>query len=182
MLEARNPRPAALTRQLDSLFQLFRDPFIRYAAQAYRVQSLERTLGQIKLRLDSVRARARSTIRSIGPSPSPSDSLTQAHRRRDDTQRALGIVRLDIAPSIDSLRQQMAKWKDSTYRGYDSITKELGSGIGREPIADSTGRDGSATIRLPRGQWWIYARSWDAVGSEQRVVLEHTGVRRAGCA
>ena len=34
--------------------------------------------------------------------------------------------------------------------------------IGRQPIPDTTGTDGTVTIRLPNGDWWVYARSWDA--------------------
>jgi hypothetical protein len=188
-LEAKSPKPAALTRQLDSLFQRFREPFIAYAAQAYRVQSLEAAMARIKLRLDSV-PRASPLYDSLYRSfATDSDSLAPAHRRRDQTQHILAAVRNDLEPRIDSLRQQMARWKDTTYRGYDSITKVLGSGIGREPIADSTGRDGHATIRLPRGEWWIYARSWDAwdPNSEwywnvrvtgERVVLDRASGRR----
>ena len=189
MLESRSPKPVALTRQLDSLFQRFRGPFISYAVQAYRVQSIQASLGRIKLRLDSL-PRAGPVYDSLYRAFAVgSDSLTQANRRRDDTQRALDVAHVNLTPRIDSLRQLMARWKDSTYRGYDSITKELGSGIGREPIADSTGRDGSATISLPRGRWWIYARSWDAwdPNSEwywnvpvtgERVVLDRATGRR----
>jgi hypothetical protein len=189
MLESRSPRPAALTQQLDTLFQRFRGPFISYASQAYRVQSLEASLGRIKLRLDSLPRGSQVYDSLYQTFTADSDSLALAHRRRDDTQRELGVVRNSLASRIDSLRQQMAGWKDTTYRGYDSITKLLGSGIGREPIADSTGRDGSAVIRLPHGHWWIYARSWDAwdPNSEwywnvpvtgERVVLDRATGRR----
>jgi len=160
-MEARSPRPAAITSRLDSLFQLYRDPFVVFASADYRVQKLQNSLARLKAELDSL---PRSSPRydtlyrafTLG-----SDSLSLARRRRDDTQRAFGVVRVQLAKSIDSLRRQMGQWKDSTYRGYDSITRVLGSGLGHEPIADSTGADGSATLRLPRGDWWIYARSWD---------------------
>jgi hypothetical protein len=162
VLEARNPQPAEITRRLDSLFQIFRDPFIAYARQAYRVQSLEARLARMRLRMDSL-PRSSPVYDSLYRAyATVSDSVPPAKRRRDDTQRRMGEVRNAIAPAVDTLRQAMARWKDSTYQGYDSITKVLGSGIGREPISDSTGRDGKVTLRLPRGEWWIYARSWDA--------------------
>jgi len=162
LLEAKNPRPAAITRQLDSLFQQFRGPFVAYAREAYRVQSLEARLARLRLRMDSL-PRSSPLYDSLYRAFSTgSDSVTQAHRRRDKAQHFLAAVRNDVSPGIDSQRQAMARWKDSAYRGYDSITKALGSGLGREPIADSTGADGTAVIRLPSGDWWIYARSWDA--------------------
>lgn len=188
-LESRNPRPAVITRQLDSLFQRFRDPFVAYAREAYRVQSMQAALGRLRLRMDSLPRSSPVYDSLYRIFATTSDSLTPAKRRRDDTQLKLGVVRNAISSDIDSLRQIMARWKDSTYRGYDSITKVLGSGLGREPIADSTGRDGKATIRLPRGEWWIYARSWDAwdPNSEwywnlrvtgDRVVLDRASGRR----
>jgi hypothetical protein len=160
--EQRNPRPKRETRQLDSLFAAFRVPFGTYAAAAYRVQSLERSLGYLKARLDSLPRQSPaydSLYRAFGAG---SDSAAAAHKRRDSVQRELAVARAKLSPGIDSLRQLMARWEDSTYRGYDSITKILGTGIGREPIADSTGSDGKVTLRLPRGSWWLYARSWDA--------------------
>jgi hypothetical protein len=188
-LESQNPRPAAVTQQLDSLFQRFRGPFTDYAREAYRVQSLEASLGRLKLRMDSL-PRSSPVYDSLYRAFAlGSDSLSLARRRRDETQRALAVARDRLSPRIDSLRQQMARWKDTTYRGYDSITKMLGSGLGRAPLADSTGATGAATIRLPRGDWWIYARSWDAwdPNSEwywnvrvtgNRVVLDRASGRR----
>jgi len=188
-LEAGSPRPAALTQQLDSLFQRFRGPFTNYAREAYRVQSLEASLGRLKLRMDSL-PRSSPVYDSLYRAFAfGSDSLSLARRRRDETQRALGVTRNQLSARIDSLRQQMARWKDTTYRGYDSITKVLGSVFGREPRSDSTGAEGRATIRLPRGDWWIYARSWDAwdPNSEwywnvrvtgDRVVLDRASGRR----
>jgi hypothetical protein len=189
--EAANPRPARQTHQLDSLFAAFRTPFIAYARAAYRVQALERSQGYLKLRLDSL-SRASPLYDSLyRVFAAGSDSVTAAHRRRDDAQRELGIARAKLSPTIDSLRQQMARWEDSTYRGYDSITKVLGSGIGREPISDSTGADGRITLRLPHGAWWIYARSWDAwdpysewywnvpaPGAGEHLLLDRTNGRR----
>jgi len=188
-LEAKHPRPAPLTQQLDTLFQRFRGPFVTYAREAYRVQSLEASLGHLKLRMDSLGRSSPQYDSLYRAFATGSDSLAAARRRRDDTQRALAVARNELSPRVDSLRQEMARWKDSAYRGYDSITKALGSGLGREPLADSTGRDGTALLRLPRGDWWIYARSWDAwdPNSEwywnvkvtgDRVVLDRASGRR----
>jgi hypothetical protein len=160
-LEARYPRPAPITRRLDSLFQEFRGPFTTYAREAYRVQSLEARLGRLKLRMDSL-SRASPLYDSLYRAFAVgSDSLAAARRRKDATQNQLAVTRNQLGPAMDSLHRQMAQWKDSAYRGYDSITKALGSGLGREPLSDSTGRNGTASLRLPRGDWWIYARSWD---------------------
>lgn len=162
VLEAANPRPAALTRQLDSLFELFRVPFSAYARAAYDVQILERSLGRLKQSLDSLPrggAQYDSLYRRFAAG---SDSLERAQERRDHTQRALAVTRNRLSAPLDSLRARMARWEDSTYREYGSITERLSSSLGREPLADSTDAWGKAKLRLPAGDWWIYAHSWDA--------------------
>lgn len=187
--EARSRRPERETRQLDSLFAAFRIPFGAYAAAAYRVQSLERSLAYLKARLDSLPRQNPAYDSLYRAFADGSDSVAAAHRRRDDAQRELALARAKLSPRIDSLRQLMARWEDSTYRGYDSITKALGSGLGREPVSDSTGTDGKVMLRLPRGSWWIYARSWDAwdpysewywnvPATGARVVLDRSNGRR----
>lgn len=159
---ARSPRPERETRQLDSLFAAFRGPFTTYASAAYRLQAAQRSLGDLKARLDSLPRQSPAYDTLYRRFAMESDSLAALQKRRDDAQRELSLARARIAPRIDSLRQLMSRWEDSTYRGYDSITKVLGSGLGREPMSDSTRADGKVTLRLPRGSWWIYARSWDA--------------------
>lgn len=158
----KSPRPERESRQLDSLFAAFRVPFTTYAGAAYRLQSLQRSLALLKARLDSMPRQGPAYDSLYRVFATGSDSIAGAQKRRDDAQRELSLARAKLAPRIDSLRALMSRWEDSTYRGYDSITKVLGSGIGREPMADSTGPDGKVTLRLPRGTWWIYARSWDA--------------------
>lgn len=159
---ARRPRPERESRQLDSLFVAFRGPFTVYASAAYRVQSRKRSLALLKARLDSLPRQSPAYDSLYRQFATGSDSVPAAEKRRDDAQRELSLARSKLAPRIDSLRQLMSRWEDSTYRGYDSVTKVLGSGIGREPMADSTGPDGKVTLHLPRGEWWVYARSWDA--------------------
>jgi hypothetical protein len=189
LLEAANPRPAGITHALDSLFQTYRGPFMAYASAAYRVQLEQRRLGYLKLRLDSLPRESPaydSLYRAFGRG---NDSLTLLLRRRDEAQRGLAVARNEYMPAIDSLRTLMGRWKDSAYRSYDSLTKSLGTGLGREPWSDSTGADGRATLRLSRGDWWIYARSWDTwdPNSEwywnlpvtgERLVLDRSNGRR----
>jgi len=160
--EARSARPAGPARQLDSLFTRFRQPFGVYAAAAYRLQSLDRAQERLKLRLDSLPRSSPAYDSLYRAFAAGMDSIAAARRQRDDAQRELALARAKLSPAIDSLRQLMARWEDSTYRGYDSITKALGSVLGREPIADSTDAEGKARLWVPRGRWWIYARSWDA--------------------
>ncbi len=161
VLEAGNPKPVALTRPMDSLFQMFRGPFIAYAAAAYRLAALDRSLTQRKAQMDSLPRTSPVYDSLYRAFAGGSDSLAVLKHLRDDAQHRLGEYRIKVGEPLDSLRQLMSTWEDSTYRSYDSLTKVLGSGIGKEPIADSTDATGKATLTLPPGDWWIYARSWD---------------------
>ncbi len=186
---ASHPEPASLTRPLDSLFQAYRGPFTAYATRSFQVQRQEHGLARLKLRLDSLspgHPEYASLYRSF---TTGADSLAQLRRQRDQAQRTLAEARNRLTPAIDSLRQLHARWQGEAYRGYDSITRLLGTGIGREPRADSTGPDGSVRLRLPPGDWWIYARSWDTWDpysewywnvrvSGDRVVLDRSTGRR----
>jgi hypothetical protein len=188
-LEAANPRPAALTRPLDSLFALFRTPFAAYARATYDVQTRERALNLLGQRLDSLPRGSAEYDSLYRRFAAGSDSLTRARDQRDQAQRSLAVVRNRLGPALDSLRGLMARWEDSTYREYASITARLSSSLGREAIADSTDAWGKATLKLPPGDWWIYAHSWDAWDPNSqwywnvpvtgnRVVLDRTTGRR----
>jgi hypothetical protein len=188
-LAARNPKPVATERALDSLYQAFQGPFSAYAAIAYRVQGLERRLAALKTQLDSLPRGAPAYDSLYRAFQAAADSLPRLKSRRDEAQRRLAQARATLGPAMDSLRQIMTAWQDSTYRGYDTLTQRLSQGLGREQVADSTDQEGRARLRLPPGDWWIYAQSWDAWDPNrkwywnvkvtgERVVLDRTNGRR----
>lgn len=182
-------RPAQIVAQLDTLYTKFRKPFGAYALQAYKVQTLERNNAYIRQRLDSLQRNTPAYDSLYRQFAIGADSIKAAKSVRDRAQEELALARIDLGPRMDSLRQIMIRWEDSTYRGYDSVTKKLGSVIGREPFVDSTGVEGKVTLRLPAGNWWIYARSWDAWDPHsewywnvpvtgERIVLDKTTGKR----
>lgn len=183
-------RPEPLTTTLDSLYTRFRKPFGVYALRAYQVQTLSRNQAYLRQQLDSLTRNAPGYDSLYRAFTRYVDTILTVRKLRDVAQDELAIARIDLGPTIDSLRKIMIRWEDSTYHGYDSVTKALGGGIGREPFADSTGANGKVTLKLPIGNWWIYARSWDAwdphsewywnvpVTSERVVLDRTTGHRR----
>lgn len=190
-LESQAPAPVATTRPLDSLFQAFRGPFAAYARAALRTRRLEDSLRLLHVRLDSLPRTAPDYAELYRRFAALSDTLKSATAVRDKAHASLDRVRATLSPRIDSLRGRMSRWQDSTYQGYDSIVGALNDRIGQQPIPDTTGTDGSTTVRLPNGNWWVYARSWDAEDPNaewywnvpvtgDRVVLDRrTGMRRA---
>lgn len=190
VLQGNRQRPALVVARLDTLYTRFRKPFGAYALLAYKVQTLERNQAYLRQRIDSLPRSAPTYDSLYQVFGRGADSIKATKLLRDRAQEELALARIDLGPHIDSLRQIIVRWEDSTYRGYDSITKKLGTVIGREPFTDSTGADGTVKLRLPAGPWWIYARSWDAwdphsewywnvAVSGERVLLDKTtGQRR----
>lgn len=157
-LEARGtPRPH--TRELDSLFALWREPFLRFARASYRTQQLRDSLTRLRLRLDSLPRNAPEYPALYHQFGSLTDSLKAANDSTEPARIQLDRKRAVVLPRIDSLRRLVTTWENSTFRNYDSIVKALAGTS--EPIAATTGPDGQATIELPKGRWWVYAWAWD---------------------
>jgi hypothetical protein len=189
VLQGDRQRPPVIVAQLDSLYARFRKPFGAYANLAYKVQTLERNQAYRRQQLDSLPRDSPAYDSLYRHFSRGADSIKAVKLQRDRAQEELALARIDLGPRMDSLRQIVVRWEDSTYRGYDSITKKLGDVIGRQPFIDSTRADGKVKLRLNAGAWWIYARSWDAWDPHsewywnvpvtgERVVLDKTNGRR----
>lgn len=134
-LEAKaGPRPH--TRELDSLFQAFRVPFVEYLKATGR-------LG--KLRLGNHAA----------------DSIAIAAKAVTTTRSTLNRAREQLWPAMTTYRAVVQRWEDSVYRDYALITRSMGERIFANPVADTTDSLGWATITLTNGRWWATARSID---------------------
>lgn len=155
---AKSPRPA--TAVLDSLFAEFRGPFTGYSAATFRLGKLRDSLAQLQHELDSLGRDTPEYAALYAHFGRLSDSVVPAEVRAQAAHAALDKARSAFVARSDSLRAIVRQWEDSTYRGYDSIVRELSKG--REAVTDTTEADGWAHLRLPPGRWWIYARSWDA--------------------
>lgn len=157
---ARAPRPD--TTALDSLFRAFRVPFVRYTGTLQRTERLRDSLDALRARLDSL-PRNTPAYRDLYAAFSRlGDSLAAAQKRTEQARQALDRARGDFLDRSESLRAAIRNWEDSTYRGYDSITRGLATRRRQDPRTDTTGGDGWARFELPPGAWWIYGRSWDA--------------------
>lgn len=58
----------------------------------------------------------------------------------------------------DSIEQLRSAWGDRAYRDYNTIVDSILDARGREVRSDTTGADGWASVSLPGGDWWAYAR------------------------
>jgi hypothetical protein len=157
-LEAAAP-PRPHTRELDSLFSQWREPFIHYARASYRANRFRDSLAALRKQLDSLPRNAatyQSLYRDFG---ALTDSLDAARKEGEPARIKLDQVRPRLLPRIDSLRREVTVWENSTFHDYERIVRDLART--RDPRAATTGPDGRATIQLDDGRWWIYAWAWD---------------------
>jgi hypothetical protein len=157
-LEAKaSPRPH--THALDSLFALWREPFLRFARATFRSQQLRDSLALLRQRLDSLPRNAPEYQALYSTFGSLSDSLKAATDSIEPARVELDRKRKGLLPRIDSLRRLVTAWENSTFQRYDSIVKQLAGT--REPVGITTGPDGRAALKLDNGRWWIYGWAWD---------------------
>jgi hypothetical protein len=161
-LEKRATTPRPDTTALDSLFQAFRLPFMRYTAAVQRVERLRDSLEQLRAGLDSMPRNAPEYRERYAGFSRLDDSLAAERKAAEAAREELDRARKEFAERGDPLRARIRHWEDSTYRGYDSITRGLAARRRQDPLTDTTGADGWAHFKLPSGDWWIYGRSWDA--------------------
>jgi hypothetical protein len=163
-LEARapSPRPVGAAATLDTLFQRFREPFAAFAAGSERSMRLRDSVQAARTELESLPPNAPRRSELQARVARQLDSLAAAEQRTVRARTALDQARRVLLPRIDSVRTRLRSWEDSTYQGYDSIVRGLTARSRRDAVTDTTGAEGRAHLRLTGGQWWIYARSWDA--------------------
>ena len=161
-LEAQAATPHPDTTALDSLFRAFRVPFMSYTAAVQRAGALRDSIERFRTRLDSLPRNTPEYRREYAAFALLEDSLGERRAAVERARRELDRARAEFAERGDSLRAGIRHWEDSTYRGYDSITRNLAARRRQDPRTDTTGADGWASFTLPPGEWWIYGRSWDA--------------------
>jgi hypothetical protein len=157
---ARSPRPDTVA--LDSLFRAFRGPFVSYTGAVQRTERLRDSLDAMRGAIDSLPRNDPAYRERYAEFSRLNDSLTSAQRATERARQALDRARTAFIERSDTLRAKIRHWEDSTYRGYDSITRNLAVRRRQDPHTDTTGGDGWAHFTLPAGEWWIYGRSWDA--------------------
>jgi hypothetical protein len=161
-LEASAASPRPDTTALDSLFRAFRVPFINYTQTIQRTERLRDTLDQLRARIDSL-PRSDPAYRDLYAGFSRlNDSLEAGQKQAERARQELDRARAQFIERSETLRARVRHWEDSTYRGYDSITRNLAARRRQDPRTDTTGGDGWARFHLPPGAWWVYGRSWDA--------------------
>jgi hypothetical protein len=161
-LEAKATTPRPDTTALDSLFRAFRVPFVSYTHAVQRTERLRDSLERLRAGLDSMPRNTPEYRVMYAGFSGLEDSLAGARKAAERARHELDRARAEFAERGDPLRARIRHWEDSTYRGYDSITRNLAARRRQDPRTDTTDARGWAQFTLPPGEWWIYGRSWDA--------------------
>lgn len=138
-LEGAGPGVALERTTLDSLFSEFRVPFLAF----------------FNARL------ARDSARQQGDSA----ALSRADARYEKAQAELDAARARLTPKIDSLRQVIRLWEDTTYARFPVLADSLRDASGHALISDTTDANGVVSLHLPKSEagWWITASSWNVL-------------------
>jgi len=149
--EAALPRPH--TAELDSLFQLFREPFSQSTRFAVLVDRLRDSLRVAEADPTGM------TLRAV-----LEDSIRVLERARLQASERLAEIRDQVGPTIDSLRAEVRTWEAEAFRNWAETTRSLSAGNLVAGIMDTTRFDGTARLYLPPSgrSWWIYARSFNS--------------------
>jgi hypothetical protein len=160
-LESRAAGGRPHTRELDSLFQAFRQPFLAFARTAWQLEQTTR------LRDSLLRRHTSSTPGTPGARELAqrlqrvADSLRRLAPVLESRRAALGAARDTLWPRIERLQAEVRRWELSAYAGYDTIVRGFARDHLKLGIADTTDSNGWASLKLSPGRWWIYARSPD---------------------
>jgi hypothetical protein len=63
-----------------------------------------------------------------------------------------------VAARVDSFRIARDSWEENTYAEYFDIEQDLLKDAKAEIHADTTSAEGTVTMRIPSGDWWLVSR------------------------
>ena len=104
------------------------------------------------------------------------DSLANAQKRTEAARVELDRARTQFIERSESLRARIRHWEDSTYRGYDSITRNLAVRRRQDPRTDTTRRRRVGPLHAAAGTVVDLRPVVGCDGSERGVVLERRGL------
>lgn len=94
------------------------------------------------------------------------NELEGVERRLDRERKAafdaFTAAQGNVTARVDSFRIVRESWAEEAYAGYYDIEVQLLGGS--EVVEDTTNARGTATVRLPGGEWWVTTRAPVAAG------------------
>lgn len=149
------------TQALDSLFQAFHGPFLDMSRTAWQVEQTSRRLDSVDKALAAAPPGSPAAGELTSARRGIADSLAAQSTALERARRALGAARDTLWPRIERLRTEARAWQQTTYAGYDTLSRSQTTDKMRMITSDTTGATGWATLRIRPGTWWIHTRAPD---------------------
>lgn len=132
--------------------------------------------------LDSLRAAAPPEpvippeLRAQARADSLAETLGILEARHREVKQTGGPLPARDRRRLDSLRLAREAWADAAFASFPERARARLAALRRPALADTTGPDGLARFRAPRGRWWVHAR-WRGREWNVPVVVGRRGVR-----
>ncbi len=85
--------------------------------------------------------------------------LNRVEREKDRAFDRFTQLQEGYIERADSMRFVQDEWADEAFASVNDVFAAKLRESGREMIVDTTDADGIATMTVPDGQWWVYARN-----------------------
>ena len=153
--QAEAPRPQ-MSDELEAASQRVTDLQTEWREIEAQWSAAREELRSLRARLDEVPSRSaeyRDLFQQFG-------QLEQRERRLNSQRQAafdsFTAAQNQVSTRLDSFSVVQRTWEDAAYADYFDIKADLLGG--KDVIADTTNAQGIATVSLPSGDWWAYAR------------------------
>ena len=153
--QAETPRPQ-MSEELEAAAQRVTDLQTEWREIEAEWSTAREELRSLRARLDEVPSRSaeyRDLFQRFG-------QLEQRERRLNSQRQAafdsFTAAQNQVSTRLDSFTAVQRTWEDAAYADYFDIKADLLGG--EDVIADTTNAQGLATVSLPAGDWWAYAR------------------------
>lgn len=153
--QAENPRPEmsdelqAASDRVSSLQEEWRSKEAEWSETREELRAL-------RARLDEMGSRSPGYREAFQQFEQMERTERRLNRERQAAFDSFTTAQNQVSTRLDSFRVVRETWADAAYADYFDIKTELLGG--EELIADTTNAQGLATVSLPAGDWWAYAR------------------------
>jgi hypothetical protein len=84
--------------------------------------------------------------------------VTAAERTKNSAFARFTALQDSILQQAGEIRVVRDNWADEAYKDFSAIQLAKIREAKRQPVGDTTDASGLATVSLPAGTWWVYAR------------------------
>lgn len=116
-------------------------------------------LQQIRNRMDGLDERSREYLQLFERFEQTEQRVNSLDARRQQLFQRFDSLQKATVSRADSVRAVITTWEEEAFRSYTDISDSILAAEGVEEIpTDTTGAQGYASVKLPSGDWWVYAR------------------------